>query len=479
MVSRRAKIVCTLGPATQTPGAIAALVDAGMDVARLNFSHGSREDHAAVYARVREASDAAGRAVAILADLGGPKIRLGSFDGGFAVLSAGSSFTVTADGGPGGRPVLPGSSQGASTTYGALATDLAAGDTLLIDDGQVKLRALSSDGRDVCCEVVEGGLVSDHKGINLPGVNVSAPALTAKDVEDLLFAVALGVDVVALSFVRRPEDAASVRTVMDAAGRRVPVVAKLEKPEAVENLEALVGAFDGVMVARGDLGVEIPMEQVPLVQKRALRLAREHCKPAIVATQMLESMIRSSRPTRAEVSDVANAVLDGADALMLSAETSVGEHAVEAVATMARVIVAAEAQGGADPRPRSSPPTTREEAMAMAAPGVGRAVKARALVAFTQTGTSARRLASHRSPIPVLAFTPDAAVRSQLALTWGVETFVVPLAGHADATMAQVDRALLDCGHSRAGDVMVIVAGRHIGETGSTDMLRVHELGSG
>jgi len=477
-VRRRAKIVCTLGPATKSPGAITALVEAGMDVARLNFSHGSREDHAAVYRRVRAASDAAGRAVGVLADLGGPKIRLGDFEGGFAVLEAGAAFTVSTRQGPAGANGRAGSSRQVDTTYAALATDVAAGDTLLIDDGLVKLLVESFDGGDVRCQVVEGGLVTDRKGINLPGVRVSAPALTDKDVDDLRFALALGVDMVALSFVRRAEDARAVGAVMDAVGRRVPVIAKLEKPEAVDALAAIVDAFDGVMVARGDLGVEIAMEQVPLVQKRAIQLARESCKPVIVATQMLESMIHCSRPTRAEVSDVANAVLDGADALMLSAETSVGDHAVEAVATMARIIAAAE-QGSPAPFPAlTSVPTTRQEAVTLAAPAVGRAVQAQALVAFTQTGTSARRLASHRCAIPVLAFTPEAAVRSQLALTWGVETFVVPMEDETESVMTHVDRALLDSGHSGSGDVVVIVAGRRAGQTGSTDMMRVHELGS-
>src|SRR3984893_3885134 len=328
---RRTKIVCTLGPATQSPDAIAGLVAAGMDVARLNFSHGSRDDHAEIYGRVRDASDAAGRAVSILVDLQGPKIRLGCFDGGYAVLEPGSVITVTAEQPHGAIQALAGSSPGATTTYGALARDLAPGDTILIDDGLIKLTAISSDGTEVACRVIEGGLVSDRKGINLPGARVSAPALTDKDAEDLRFALALGVDLVALSYVRRPEDADIVRQAMEAAGRRVPVIAKLEKAEAVENLTEIVDAFDGVMVARGDLGVETPMEQVPQVQKRAVTLARERAKPAIVATQMLESMRVHSRPTRAEVSDVANAVLDGADALMLSAETSVGEHAREAV----------------------------------------------------------------------------------------------------------------------------------------------------
>jgi pyruvate kinase len=473
---RRTKIVCTLGPATQSPDAIAGLVAAGMDVARLNFSHGSRDDHAEIYGRVRDASDAAGRAVSILVDLQGPKIRLGCFDGGFAVLEPGSVFTVTAEQPHSAVEALAGSSRGASTTYGALAQDLSPGDTILIDDGLIKLTAISSDGTEVSCRVIEGGLVSDRKGINLPGARVSAPALTEKDAEDLRFALALGVDLVALSYVRRPEDADLVRQAMDAAGRRVPVIAKLEKAEAVEHLTRIVDVFDGIMVARGDLGVETPMEEVPLVQKRAVTLARERAKPAIVATQMLESMRVHSRPTRAEVSDVANAVLDGADALMLSAETSVGEHAREAVATMARIIAATEE--GTDFPVIEPANTTPEEAIAATAPHLARAVNARALVAFTQTGATARRIAAHRPPVPVLAFTPVAAVRSRLTLTWGVETFVAPLSGHLDDMIAQVAHTVLGCGRIRWGDAVVIVAGSLQGRSGATDLIRVLQLDS-
>src|SRR5437660_2561478 len=475
---RRTKIVCTLGPATNSPDAIAALVEAGMDVARLNFSHGTREEHAAVYGRVREASDAAGRAVGILVDLQGPKIRLGRFDRGFAVLETGSVFTVTSEPSVEAIETVAGSSRRASTTYQGLATDLSAGDTLLIDDGLVKLVALSTDGTEVSCEVVEGGMVSDHKGINLPGVSVSAPVLSHKDAEDLRFALALGVDMIALSFVRRAEDVEVVHRAMDAAGRRVPVIAKLEKGEAVDRLEAIVEAFDGVMVARGDLGVEIPLDKVPLVQKRAATLAREHGKPVIVATQMLESMRHHSRPTRAEGSEVANAGLDGGDALMLSAGTSVGDHATEAVATMARIIASAEDDGRADFPSVVPAGNTPEGAIAVAAPQLARDVDARALVVFTQSGATARRVAALRSPIPLMAFTPEAAVRSRLALTWGVETFVVRLKGHLDHMVAEVSQTILDCGRAGFGDVVVMVAGSLPGRTGSTDMIRVHRLGA-
>ena len=469
-MNRRAKIVCTLGPATHTSEAILALVRAGMDVARLNFSHGTREDHAGVYERVRRASDETGRAVGILVDLQGPKIRLGTFASGPVTLVAGAAFTITTGAAAGDATLV-------STTYGALARDVRAGDSLLIDDGNVKLRVDDTDGTRVRCTVIEGGPVSDHKGINLPGVRVSAPSMSTKDIEDLRFALGLGVDIVALSFVREAGDVAAVHAIMDEHGARRPVIAKIEKPEAVENLEAIVAAFDGLMVARGDLGVEIPLEQVPLVQKRAIRLARAIAKPAIVATQMLESMIVHSRPTRAEASDVANAVLDGADALMLSGETSVGAHPVEVVGTMSRIIEAAEAQALASIAGVSRRRESRGDAIAAAAVLIAEDIGARALVAFTASGATARAVSSHRDPIPLLAFTSDPSVRSRLALQWGVETFVVPFASNVEDMVHQVDRVLSELGRCTCGEHLVIVASTHRGHSGSTNVIRVHQLG--
>ncbi|HXV93125.1 MAG TPA: pyruvate kinase, partial [Pseudonocardia sp.] len=335
-MSRRTKIVCTIGPATATPDRIRELVQAGMDVARLNFSHGNREDHKRVYEMVREAADAEGRAVGILADLQGPKIRLGRFAAGPVEWRTGEEVRITVED-------VSGTHDRVSTTYKGLADDAREGDRLLVDDGKVGLRVVAVEGLDVVCRVTEGGPVSDNKGLSLPGMNVSVPALSEKDCADLSFAMGLHVDFVALSFVRSPADIDQVHKIMDESGERVPVIAKLEKPEAIDNLEAIVLAFDGVMVARGDLGVELPLEHVPLVQKRAIQIARENAKPVIVATQMLDSMISNSRPTRAEASDVANAVLDGADALMLSGETSVGRYPIKSVRTMAQVIEAVEA----------------------------------------------------------------------------------------------------------------------------------------
>ncbi len=468
-MKRRAKIVCTLGPATASYEGIRALVDAGMDVARLNFSHGSHEDHKQAYMWVRQASDESGRGVGVLADLQGPKIRLGTFAEGPTVWATGDTVTITTD-------PCEGTRERVSTTYAGLSGDVSPGDRLLIDDGRLALRVLEVDGPDVRLLVTEGGPVSNNKGLSLPGVGVSVPAMSDKDEADLRFALRMRVDMVALSFVRSPEDVLGVRKIMDELGVHVPVLAKIEKPQAVDALDAICSAFDGLMVARGDLGVEMPLERVPLVQKRAVQAAREQAKPVIVATQMLESMISAARPTRAEASDVANAVLDGADAVMLSGETSVGAYPVEAVATMARIINAAEDEIGRVPQVRSRP-TSIGGAIAAAAPEVAALVGAKALVAFTQSGDTVRRLAEHRSPIPLLAFTPIPEVRSQLSLVWGVETFLVPTVTHTDEMVLQVQRAMLDLGRMQVGDLVTIVAGSPPSTTGSTNAMRVHRIG--
>jgi pyruvate kinase len=467
---RRAKIVCTLGPASSSQEQITALIRAGLDVARLNLSHGSHDDHRQAYQRVRAGSDATGRSVGVLADLQGPKIRLGTFPGGPVWLAGGDEFTITTDD-------IPGTAREAATTYQGLADDCRTGDRILIDDGNVQLDVTGVTGSRVHTKVVVGGKISDHKGINLPGVAVSAPALTEKDEADLRWALMLGVDVVALSFVRSPDDAALARKIMGEAGRHVPLIAKIEKPEAVSVLPDIVDAFDAIMVARGDLGVELPLEQVPAVQKRAISLARERARPVIVATQMLESMISAPRPTRAEVSDVAGAVVEGADAVMLSAETSVGTYPVETVATMARIIAAAEESSLRAESSLSRVPTTTGGAIARAAAEVGAIVGAKALVAFTLTGETARRLARYRSPIPLLAFTTEPATRSQLALTWGAETFIVPTVRHTDDMVHAVDAALVNLGRCAIGDKIVIVAGSPPGSAGKTNALRVHRIG--
>jgi len=470
-MSRRAKIVCTLGPATSSQEQITALIGAGMDVARLNMSHGTQADHLAVYHRVRAGSEATGRSVGILADLQGPKIRLGVFPDGPVRLVAGDEFTITTED-------IPGNAREASTTYEGLPDDVRIGNRVLIDDGNVQLDVTGVSGSRVHLRVVIGGKISNHKGINLPGVNVSAPALTEKDEADLRWALATGADIIAMSFVRSPDDAGLARKIMTDVGRAgVPLIAKIEKPEAVESLPDIVDAFDGIMVARGDLGVELPLEQVPTVQTRSIKLARERARPVIVATQMLESMISAPRPTRAEVSDVAGAVAAGADAVMLSAETGVGAYPIETVATMSRIIVAAEESSLVAEHHLSRMPTTTGGAIARAAAEVGAIVGAKALVAFTLTGETARRLARYRSPIPLMAFTTNPATRSQLALTWGVETFVVPTVYHTDEMVHAVDSALVELNRCAIGDKIVIVAGSPPGSPGKTNALRVHRIG--
>src|SRR6195952_2856139 len=445
-MTRRAKIVCTMGPATSSEEGIAALLDAGMNVARMNFSHGDYADHKVIYERLRAAAKSADKALAILADLQGPKIRLGRFSDGPHEWKTGDRVTITVDD-------IVGTKERVSTTYLGLAQDARPGDRLLIDDGKVGLVVTDIDNNDVFCSVTEGGPVSNNKGISLPGMNVSVPAMSQKDTDDLKFALSLGVDVIALSFVRAAADVELVHQVMDEVGApRLPVIAKIEKPEAVDNLEAIVLAFDGIMVARGALGVELPLEQVPLVQKRAVQIARENARPVIVATQMLDSMITNSRPTRAEASDVANAVLDGADALMLSGETSVGRYPIKTVRTMAQIVEAVEAGSFGVP-PLNHVPRTKRGVLSYAARDIGERLSANALVAFTQSGDTVRRLARLHSRLPLLAFTPVQAVRSQLSLTWGTETFLVDQVDSTDAMVRQVDQAMLSIERSRPGDL--------------------------
>jgi pyruvate kinase len=469
-VTRRAKIVCTLGPATDAPERIRGLVDAGMNVARLNFSHGERADQAERFHAVRAAAEAAGRNIATLADLQGPKIRLGTFAEGPQIWLTGERVRITVED-------VPGTHDRVSTTYKHLAEDVRPGDRLLIDDGNVALVAVGvEDGVDVVCDVVEGGKVSNNKGLSLPGVAVSVPALSEKDHLDLEFALKLGVDYVALSFVRAPEDVKLVHQVMDQVGIRRPVIAKIEKPEAVERLAEIVLAFDGCMVARGDLGVEMPLEQVPVVQKQIIQLCRDNAKTCIVATQMLESMITHSRPTRAEASDVANAVLDGTDAVMLSGETSVGEYPVQAVATMARIIAAAES-GQTRLTPLQHAPRTPAGAVSKAALDIGNAMGAKAYVTFSQSGDTARRMARLHPAAPLLAFTPDEAVHRQMALVWGTDSFLTWTVNTTDEMVRQVDSALIQTRVCSQDDLVIVVAGTPPSKPGSTNTIRVHHLG--
>jgi pyruvate kinase len=467
---RRAKIVCTLGPAVESPEKVRELIAAGMNMARLNLSHGSYEEHQGRLDRVRAAAKESGKAIAVLVDLQGPKIRLARFENGPHELARGDIFTITTDD-------VPGTKERVGTTYKGLPGDCKAGDRILIDDGKVTVEVVEVKGNDVVTKCIQPGFVSNNKGINLPGVAVSVPAMSEKDEDDLRWGLRAGADFIALSFVRNAADIKDVHAIMDEVGIRVPVIAKIEKPQAVTNLVEIVEAFDGIMVARGDLGVELPIEDVPMVQKRCVELARDAAKPVIVATQMLDSMITNSSPTRAEATDCANAVLDGADALMLSGETSVGEFAIEAVKTMARIIERTEELGLDRIRPMMTAPRTKGGAITKAASEVGATVGAKFLVTFTQSGDSARRISRLRSPIPILAITPEEGTYNRLALSWGVESLVTPMVKHTDEMVLQADKMLLDGKRANEGELVMIVAGSPPGIPGSTNAMRVHKVG--
>jgi pyruvate kinase len=459
-----------MGPAVEAAGKVEQLITAGMNMARLNLSHGSYADHQSRIDAVRSAAKKAGVPIAVLVDLQGPKIRLARFANGPHDLSRGDVFTITTDD-------IEGTKDRVGTTFKGLPGDCKPGDRILIDDGKVTVEVTSVTKTDVVTKVIEPGAVSNNKGINLPGVAVSVPALSEKDIDDLRWGLKAGADFIALSFVRSADDIKDVHRIMDEEGIRVPVIAKIEKPQAVANLEGIVEAFDGIMVARGDLGVELPIEDVPLVQKHCIELARNAAKPVIVATQMLESMITNSRPTRAEATDCANAVLDGADALMLSGETSVGEFAIEAVETMARIIQKTE-EGGLDRiRPIINSPRTKGGAITKAATEVGAIVEAKYLVAFTQSGDSARRMSRLRSPIPILALTPEVGTYNRLALTWGVEPMITEMVKHTDDMVKLVDTVLIQSGRAKKGENVMIVAGSPPGIPGSTNAMRVHIVG--
>jgi pyruvate kinase len=467
---RRAKIVATLGPATSSYDSIQALVEAGVNIIRMNLSHGSLAVHEEIFQTVRSVAGDLDQPIAILVDLQGPKIRLEKFADGPHVLAPGDTFTITI------RDVV-GTKELVGTTYKGLPGDVKPGDTLLIDDGKVRLEAVSSDGTDVVTTVIVGGAVSNNKGINLPGVAVSAPALSDKDEEDLRWALKMKCDFIALSFVRNASDIDRVHAIMADEGFSCPVIAKIEKPEAVDNLDAIVDAFDGIMVARGDLGVELPAETVPIIQKKAIELGRRMAKPVIVATQMLESMIEAPVPTRAETSDVANAVLDGADAVMLSGETSVGKYPAIAVATMARILESTEDHGLSRISPLGSKPRTQGGAITLAAEEVANFVEAKFVCIFTESGDSARRMARLRSPIPMIAFTPSEDIRRRMALSWGVKSYLVPRVAHTDAMYPIVDEALMSHKLAERGDKVVVISGTPPGTAGATNDLRVHVVG--
>ena len=467
---RNAKIVCTIGPATASLENMRKLVAAGMDVARINRSHGSEEEHAAVYRNVRQAAEEAGRNVAVLVDLQGPKIRLERFADGPHNLAVGDVFTITT------RDVV-GTKDICGTTFKGLPGDCNIGDSLLIDDGKVRLEVTSVTDTDVVTTVVVPGAVSNNKGINLPGVAVSVPALSEKDEDDLRWGLAIGADFIALSFVRSAEDYEDVARIMAEEGRVVPVIAKVEKPQAVDNLEEIVDAFDGVMVARGDLGVELPLEDVPLVQKRAIELCRASAKPVIVATQVLESMTHSPVPTRAETSDCANAILDGTDAVMLSGETSVGDFPFVTVETMARIIRNTEEKGFTRIAPFLTTPKTRGGAITHAAADVAKVLDVKYIVTFTQSGDSALRMSRLRPETPMIAFTPDAHTQKRLALSWGINAELVDHVDSTDDMVMLVDTYLKESGRAVDGEYVVVVSGTPVGVPGTTNSFFVHKVG--
>ncbi len=473
---RRTKIVCTIGPGSSSVEQLDRLVAAGLDVARINFSHGSHEEHAEVIRRIRQGEERWGCPVAILQDLQGPKIRLGTFGpggGGRVDLEAGQRFILT------GAHVA-GTAERASVTHPEYLRQVQPGDQIWMDDGLIQLRVEQAADDDVCCRVVAGGRLSDHKGISLPHVALPVSCLTDKDREDLRFGIAHGVDSVAVSFVRSAADIAEVRKFLRDQGADLPIVAKLERQEIVANLPGILTMVDAVMVARGDLGVDVPLEEVPHIQKEVIRQARAAKVPVIVATQMLESMVTHLRPTRAEVSDVSTAIFDGADAIMLSAETATGRYPVEAVQVMARVAERAEqAVLGDETRRRRTErvgvgfPEAISDAAATAAHGLG----ARAIVAFTQSGFSARLISQERPAVPIIALTPFVEVRRRLALCWGVSSRLIRKVETTDEMIEEVEATLLGDGSVRTNDVIVIISGSPMWVTGTTNLLKLHRVG--
>lgn len=482
--TRRAKIICTLGPSSRAPGIVRAMLLEGMDVARFNFSHGGPNTQSEHIDNLRHISEECGRRVAILQDLQGPKIRTGPIAGGSIELSEGEAFILTT------RPV-EGNANEVSTTYDALPRDCRPTDNILLDDGYIALRVEKVSDTDVQCVVTDGGILKPNKGINLPGVQVSAPALSAKDRHDVAWGFANGVDFVALSFVRQADEVLELKQMARDAGASTQIIAKLEKPEAIENLDAIIAAADGVMVARGDLGVEMAPEQVPLMQKRIIRAANEAGKFVITATQMLESMTHAQRPTRAEVSDVANAVLDGTDAVMLSGETANGDYPLETLKIMGRIVEEAEHATFSAPRILSSRHGDSSrygdaivatwggftDAISEAAARAAEALHARAIVVFTESGGSAVRLARYRPRVPILALTPHESVARQLNLVWGVRAHLVPRHTDTDAMLVYADGELQRLGLAQKGDTVVFTLGAPVASLGSTNVLKLHSVG--
>ena len=471
MAFRHSKIVCTIGPASSSPRIIERLMKAGMDVARLNFSHGRHEDHAHSIATLRAAAIEHEKPIALIADLQGPKIRTGPLAGGTPVtLRAGQRFVIT-------TARVPGDADCVSTTFRPLPREVHRGNRILLSDGLIELRVEKVRGQEVICEVVNGGALGQHKGINLPGIQLRVPALTSKDRKDLAFALTQDVNYIAVSFVRHPEDVVLAKNLIRRAGKDTPVIAKLEKPEAIENLDAILRVADGVMVARGDLGVEMNPERVPVVQKMIINRAREARRPVITATQMLESMTQNPRPTRAEASDVANAIFDGSDAVMLSAETASGKYPVEAVAMMARIIEEAEASITEFPRPSLQEKLKVAETVAELVCHASRELHMKLIAVFTHSGFTARLVSRYRPLVPIVAFSPEAETRRRMALFWGVMARAIVDVHKVDGLAEIAEQRLLEERLVRKGDVIGIVAGTPMGVRGTTNFMKFHVIG--
>ena len=467
---RRTKIVATIGPASRSPAILERLLKTGVDVVRLNFSHGEHEDHLAVIRSTREISTRLGSSVAILQDLCGPKIRTGKLQGGAPVeLVEGERITITTD------ESVEGTSRLISTTYHPLPQDVRTGDRILLDDGNLELRVLGSAGSQVECEIVVGGLLKAAKGMNLPGVKLSTPALTEKDRRDLAFGLQHGVDFVALSFVRQAQDVLEAKDLIRSLGGSAPLIAKIEKREAIDDLPSILEATDGVMVARGDLGVELSTEEVPTLQKRIIEMANGAGKTVITATQMLESMIEHPRPTRAEASDVANAILDGTDAIMLSGETAAGRYPVEAVETMARIARYTEVNYGprAPERTLSGPGSQVARSLAHVGATVAEELGAKLILVFTTSGATARLVSNRRPAAPIVAITYLEDTFLRLALAWGVVPLRSPFVPNTDEMIVQGEALLKRQGLAQPGDLIIMLGGQSH-TAGATDMLRVH-----
>jgi pyruvate kinase len=472
MPFRNAKIVCTIGPASSSPKVIEKLIRAGMDVARLNFSHGTHDEHEKVINHIRDTSRRLKKEVAIVQDLQGPKIRTGILKDGKVILKSGNKVVLT------GRELI-GTSEIISTTYPAMAKDVKKGDRLLLDDGLMSLRVNKVKGIDITCEVINGGVLKDHKGINLPGIKVRLSSITEKDIEDLYFGIKQGVDYVAISFVRTDKDVRSVKDIIKKKGAFIPVIAKLEKPEAIDNLEKIVDEADGLMVARGDLGVEMSPEAVPVIQKNIINSANKKGKPVITATQMLESMINNPRPTRAEASDVANAIFDGTDAVMLSGETASGKYPVESVEMMARIISSAESGSlyrHVSDRRRGRI-STYPDAVSSAAVHASHQIEAKLIVVFTQSGSTALLVSKQRPTMPIIAYTPQENIMRRLNLYWGVVPKTMGLIEDTDSLIREMDRNLIAGRLVKKGESVVILMGMPISQKGVTNMMKLHRVG--